>query len=162
MGQLEALLAEHKNVNDQLANGLEALDGPMGSTGELEKVEQERKVLLRSNLGVGIRTSNSDWATLVNPSASSVLLKRWYSLLAPLAALQALAVRREMGWANAEGLYGVTEQTTTSQVERLLCHHLRFNSQTGLLSNENGNRRLLAPLLPNDARCFRTTEDTYG
>ncbi|KAH6899289.1 hypothetical protein BKA70DRAFT_1526885 [Coprinopsis sp. MPI-PUGE-AT-0042] len=45
MDQLEALLAEYKNVNDQLANDLEALEGPMVSTEELEKVEQERKVL---------------------------------------------------------------------------------------------------------------------
>ncbi|KAH6894839.1 hypothetical protein BKA70DRAFT_1199767 [Coprinopsis sp. MPI-PUGE-AT-0042] len=45
MDQLEALLAEYKNVNDQLANDLEALEGPMVSTEELEKVEQEKKAL---------------------------------------------------------------------------------------------------------------------
>ncbi|KAH6904015.1 hypothetical protein BKA70DRAFT_1432968 [Coprinopsis sp. MPI-PUGE-AT-0042] len=48
MGQLEALRAEHKNVKDQLTNDLEALDGPMGSTDELEKVEKERKALHQS------------------------------------------------------------------------------------------------------------------
>ncbi|KAH6894866.1 hypothetical protein BKA70DRAFT_793921 [Coprinopsis sp. MPI-PUGE-AT-0042] len=45
MEELEALLAEYKNVNDQLANDLEALEGPMVSTEELEMVEQEKKAL---------------------------------------------------------------------------------------------------------------------
>ncbi|KAH6894869.1 hypothetical protein BKA70DRAFT_1439352 [Coprinopsis sp. MPI-PUGE-AT-0042] len=48
MEELEALLAEYKNVNDQLANDLEALEGPMVSTEELEKDEQEKKALHQS------------------------------------------------------------------------------------------------------------------
>ncbi|KAH6879708.1 hypothetical protein BKA70DRAFT_1447745 [Coprinopsis sp. MPI-PUGE-AT-0042] len=48
MEELEALLADYKNVKDQLANDLEAFQGPMVSTRELEKVEQERQVPRRS------------------------------------------------------------------------------------------------------------------
>ncbi|KAH6894764.1 hypothetical protein BKA70DRAFT_1570608 [Coprinopsis sp. MPI-PUGE-AT-0042] len=43
--KMEQLEAEYKNVNDQFANDLEALEGPMVSTEELEKVEKEKKVL---------------------------------------------------------------------------------------------------------------------
>ncbi|KAH6894828.1 hypothetical protein BKA70DRAFT_1407390 [Coprinopsis sp. MPI-PUGE-AT-0042] len=43
MEELEALLAENKNVNDQVANDLEALEGPMASTDELENVKKENK-----------------------------------------------------------------------------------------------------------------------
>ncbi|KAH6874835.1 hypothetical protein BKA70DRAFT_256533 [Coprinopsis sp. MPI-PUGE-AT-0042] len=48
MEEPEALFAEYKNVNDQLVNDLEALEGPMVSTEELEKVKQEKKALRQS------------------------------------------------------------------------------------------------------------------
>ncbi|KAH6894803.1 hypothetical protein BKA70DRAFT_1439284 [Coprinopsis sp. MPI-PUGE-AT-0042] len=43
MEELEALLAEYKSVNGQLANDLEALEGPMVSTDEFENVKKENK-----------------------------------------------------------------------------------------------------------------------
>ncbi|KAH6894846.1 hypothetical protein BKA70DRAFT_1439329 [Coprinopsis sp. MPI-PUGE-AT-0042] len=48
LGALLALLAGHKNVNDQLANDLEASERPMVSTDELEKVEKENKALYQT------------------------------------------------------------------------------------------------------------------
>ncbi|KAH6879710.1 hypothetical protein BKA70DRAFT_1447747 [Coprinopsis sp. MPI-PUGE-AT-0042] len=73
MGHLEGLRAEHKNVNDQLANDLEALDGPMGSTDELEKVEQERKVLRQT-----ISESGSVRPTLIGRLWSTPVLHPFY------------------------------------------------------------------------------------
>ncbi|KAH6892851.1 hypothetical protein BKA70DRAFT_1571612 [Coprinopsis sp. MPI-PUGE-AT-0042] len=43
MEELEALLAEYKNVNGQLANDPEALEGPTVSTDEFENVRKENK-----------------------------------------------------------------------------------------------------------------------
>ncbi|KAH6894757.1 hypothetical protein BKA70DRAFT_1439233 [Coprinopsis sp. MPI-PUGE-AT-0042] len=43
MEELEALLAEYENMNGQLANDLEALEGPTVSTDEFENVKKENK-----------------------------------------------------------------------------------------------------------------------
>ncbi|KAH6894862.1 hypothetical protein BKA70DRAFT_1439345 [Coprinopsis sp. MPI-PUGE-AT-0042] len=45
MEELEELFEEYNNVNDQLANDPEVLEGPMVSTEDLEKVKQEKKAL---------------------------------------------------------------------------------------------------------------------